>query len=49
MKAIASNKEKARQTASFNLTLAEEQPNILVDSPAKVVDFRPYIIAIAEQ
>ena len=42
-KANASANKKARQVASFDLTLAVARPDIIADSPATVRGFRPYI------
>lgn len=42
-KAKASANKKARQVASFDLTLAMARPDIIADSPATVRGFRPYI------
>ncbi|CAM3424479.1 phage late control protein [Psychrobacter glaciei] len=42
-KAKASDNKKARQVASFDLTLAVARPDIIADSPATVRGFRPYI------
>lgn len=42
-KAKASANKKARQMASFDLTLAVARPDIIADSPATVRGFRPYI------
>lgn len=42
-KAKASANKKARQVASFDLTLAVARPDIIADSPATVRGFRPYI------
>ncbi|MGO2339238.1 MAG: hypothetical protein ACTH5M_01400 [Psychrobacter sp.] len=42
-KAKASTNKKARQVASFDLTLAVARPDIIADSPATVPGFRPYI------
>lgn len=42
-KAKASDNKKARQVASFDLTLAKARPDIIADSPATVRGFRPYI------
>ena len=42
-KAKASANKKARQVASFDLTLAVARPDIIADSPAIVRGFRPYI------
>lgn len=42
-KAKASDNKKARQVASFDLTLAVARPDIITDSPATVRGFRPYI------
>lgn len=44
-KAKASANKKARQVASFDLTLAMARPDIIADSPATVRGFRPYIDA----
>lgn len=42
-KAKSSANKKARQVASFDLTLAVARPDIIADSPATVRGFRPYI------
>ena len=42
-KAKASANKKARQVASFDLTLAVARPDIIADSPATVRGFRSYI------
>ncbi len=44
-KAKASANKKARQVASFDLTLAMARPDIIADNPATVRGFRPYIDA----
>ncbi|WP_201585235.1 contractile injection system protein, VgrG/Pvc8 family [Psychrobacter sp. HII-4] len=46
-KAKASANKKARQVASFELTLATARPDIIADSPVTVSGFRPYIDAHA--
>lgn len=46
-KAKSSANKKARQMASFELTLATARPDIIADSPVTVSGFRPYIDAHA--
>lgn len=42
-KASAADKDKSRQVAKFDLTLAQGRPDIIADSPVTVTGFRPYI------
>lgn len=42
-KAATADKDKSRQVAKFDLTLAQGRPDILADSPVTVTGFRPYI------